>query len=262
MENRFVTVEIDRDSDDNIIEKRKLISMKWLSNKINQLLFPGIQRYVENTVSPLRSKITELEKSNKELEKSNKEYAQEIEYLKNKVNNLESLSNKVESLSNKVESLMSVHNSKQTQLDTKYKDAIKSFTDLYSSFTQVVSKFGKAGKLQTLENLVKYLYNPSLYNKSDVQLEFNDNESQKVFDKIYDFNQSSKPSLISYLDSIGKKWEDCITYPKTKKFSHQTMEPLNGLDIDEGETIYVVFVGFRFPNSNAESHLPCVIKCN
>lgn len=178
--------------------------------------------------------------------------------LKSKLNDIEK---ELKKLDDNLQKCISVYNTQKAGSSAKYKDAIDILYQLNYSFLQNVSAFGKEKKIDILQMLIKYLYKPDDNVKRNIlRLSNNFNKVDIILNKIDGFNESFKPDLLNYLSGFNKKWEDCVIYPNDNVYNPQTMAPLNDIEIENGEPIYIVSLGYDFPNSNSKKVLPTVVR--
>ncbi len=90
-----------------------------------------------------------------------------------------------------------------------------------------------------------------------------DNTKSKIrtlLSDIDDFNGKYRNSIVQYLFDIGSDWDKCVIYPSSKIFDSDTMNALNGMPINNGDTISVVSLGLDFPNSDIHKPRPTVCR--
>lgn len=224
-------------------------SMNITPKLVNMNFF---EKFIMRLFTPLREEIKEslkaLELKNKELEKLVSDLSQKLSLLSDKVNQN----------GEKTEALLADYNTKKASMDSKYKAAIDALYKLNIKFSQNVRRFGEANKLNIIQMLVHYLYNPTNDEQDTIMAAAcGDERTLSILKDIDDFNTSLKPDLIKYLDTIEKKWQDCVLFPNEYIYKPSTMQPYND-EIEEGSPIYVVSLGYKFPNSNSEEQQPMV----
>lgn len=244
----------------NIIEKSSVdgsLIKKWISMNI-------IKKYLLEAMSPT---IKSIQESNEELERQNKELSNQISDLSKSVSSLvgqmSTLSEQVRQNSRSTSILVAEYNTKKASASSKYKNAIDELFKLKMRFEQNIGYYGRAKKLDLLQMLVNYLYEPQEALKNAIISHSEDDaKTSQILDEIDKFNSEYKKDLISYLSSIESTWDDCVIFPKEFFYNSKTMSSFNDNDIEEGAPIYVVSLGCQFPNSNSESTLPLVFKQN
>lgn len=221
-------------SDDDVLNiTPKLASMNFFKKFISKLLTPLKEE--------LKQSLEALEKRNALLEEQ-----------------VLNMSNDLSIISKKMETLLADNNTKKASLDSKYKKAIDVFCELGKEIIDNVPRFGRAGKLNVIQMLVQYLYNPTDDLLDNIKSEATDGDKAiSILKDIANFNNTLKPDLIHYLSSIEKKWEDCVLFPDECTYNPSTMQYFNN-EIEEGTPIYVVSLGYDFPKSNLEKRLPKV----
>lgn len=246
--NRYIYVFEESTNDDGIIRiTPNLTDMKFL------------EKLVLRSITP---KIDEMKATNKRdletLQQENLRLQKDISNLLEKVNDLSIQLSKNDEKTNK---LLERYNTEKASIDSKYKEAIGFLYRLNIKFEGSVGIFGRAKKLDTLQMLVNYLYNPDNSIRERIQqVSMDDEKAISILSEIDKFNNECKSDLLEYLTSINCKWDDCVHYPKETDYNPQTMACFNDIDIEVGTPIYVVSLGFNFPNSNSEKQLPKVFK--
>lgn len=192
-------------------------------------------------LNEVKSSLEELELRNEELEKQ-----------------VSDLSKKVSNLSETTKALSVSFNTKQAGLYSNYKKAINAFSDLNGKLGKNVRTFNEANKLSILQMLVNYLYDPTNeLQKSIMDAACGNERILSMLKDIDDFNTNLKPDLIKYLETIEKKWNDCVSFPVEDIYNPSTMQPYAD-EMEKGAPIYVVSLGYKFPKSNAEEQQPMV----
>lgn len=235
-------IEIVEISDNEECGTKKWMSMKFFENLVYKIFTPIINAQIDS-----------FEKSMQTLRTENEYIKRQLDVLTEKYKNF---SEQVQKDSQNITTLLADYNTRKASSDTKYKDAINALYKLNRLFIQNVSTFGKANNLELLEKLVNYLYNPN-YELRETILSQKDAKSASILLDIDDFNNNLKSDIVSYLNDRGVKWEDCVQFPGSKNFDSQIMIPFND-EIEEGFPVYIVSLGFAFPNSNSEKQLPNV----
>ena len=229
----------------------KTVSMNRIKEFIVKLISEQLVEKLEENNAALMKSVEKLEENNAALMKS-------VEALKE---DNAKLKLQVSQISKKSEPLFKEYNEKKTSQDNTYRKAINAFYELNSKIDGCVSKFGRDGMLNVIQMLVRYLYNPTDDLLNDIKSEAKDKnkneEITSILNNIADFNENLKPDLIRYLSSIGKKWEDCVLFPDKYTYNPSTMQYYNN-EIENGTPIYVVSLGYDFPNSNLKKCLPKV----
>ena len=249
-ERYFCMMEMSSD-DDKTKKEDFFLNMKQFKKLISQLLRPLTDRFKD-----------ELEKNNKLLKEENESLRKQLSEMSGKLSEmsgkLSEMSGKLLSISDKVDALCEEENRKKARLNTKYKDAIDAFCALDEKIIANVPSFGRAGKLNVIQMLVQYLYNPTDDLLDNIKSEATDGDKAiSILKDIANFNNTLKHDLIHYLSSIEKKWEDCVLFPDECTYNPSTMQYFNN-EIEEGTPIYVVSLGYDFPKSNFGKRLPKV----
>lgn len=125
------------------------------------------------------------------------------------------------------------------------RSVIKSLKDMSSQNSNLEEKVDKLSK--------------ALLDLSE-RVDRNGKKTDILLADIDNFNANYKPDLIGYLSNFNTKWEDCVLFPNEFIFNPSTMIPFNDLEIEEGTPVYVVSLGYNFPNSNSEKQLPMVFR--
>lgn len=223
----------------------KLASMNFLEKLILRIFTPlrkEIEQSVNKSLSDINLKNSQLEEKVNELSKA-----------------LLELSKKVDRNGKKTDTLLADYNTKKASSESKYKAAIDILYKLNLKFSQNVPTFGRANKLEIIQMLVNYLYNPmDAIRETITSTAADDEKTLSILAGIDNFNANYKPDLIDYLSEINIKWEDCVLFPNEFTFNPSAMIPFNDLEIEEGTPVYVVSLGYKFPNSNSEKQLPMV----
>ena len=246
---QYIYVLEESPNDDSITPKWK--NMKFLDNLILRVFTPV-----------LKDALNKMNESNSrafdDLRLENAQLRDEIKKLSKGLNEL---SERFSKNDEKTNILFAEFNTKKASADSKYKNAIDYLYRLNRTFEDSVGAFGRAKKLEILEMLVQYLYNPEKAIQERIQLASMDDErSLSILAEIGKFNDEYRPDLGEYLASINAKWNDCVQYPIETNYNPRTMACYNDLEIEIGTPIYVVSLGFNFPNSNSEKQLPKVFK--
>ena len=239
------------DKDGLICSNKKKMEMNWLEEKLGKIILRILTPKLEEIVSD----IDEMKKANAKLQDNIKKLQSELSQLKTE----------------KIVPLLETHNAKIASLDNKYREAIKKMSDLYLEFEQCIPIFGRPKCLETLQMLVEYLYNPTKELRTLILSNSNETENdsreikrmndriKKMHSEIENFNDTERKYLEEYLSSIESNWENCVFYPKENLYNSRTMFAFDGSKIEEGTPVYIVSIGYKFPNSNAEPKLPLVI---
>lgn len=244
----------------NIIEKSPVdggLEQKWIPMNI-------LEKYFLKAISPT---ITSIQKSNEELRNQNDEMAKQISDLSRNMKPLEEeikkLSKQVEQISESTSILVAEYNTKKASSISKYKNAIDELFKLKMRFEQNVGYYGRADKLDLLQMLVHYLYEPQEALKDSIISQSGDDaKTLQILEEIEKFNSELKKDLITYLEGIESTWDNCVIFPKEFVYNSETMASFSDNDIEEGTPIFVVSLGYKFPNSNSESTLPLVFTRN
>ncbi len=228
--------------------------IKNITNKLIDMTI--LDKFIMRICSPIKENLEQsLNKSMNELKAT---FATSMETMR-KEN--EALKQKVAALSNNLNIVLADYNTKKASLSSKYKHAIDFLYALNVKFENSVSTFGRAKQLEVLQSLVKYLYLPTknLRPESPIDSEIG-SKVNSLLVEIDKFNREYRTDLEEYLTSIKSKWDDCVIYPKEDTFNPLTMNAFNGSAYPNGTPVYVVELGYNFPNSNAEKCLPVVFK--
>ena len=239
---------IEVSSNEDLLDyKDKNMKFDFVKNVIIKALTP----IIEDIKKELRESIDELKEEKKRL----------VEEVNNLSGSVSQLSDKLNQNKEKVDVLFADYNTRNASSDSKYRAAIDEIYRLNSKFINSVPKFGREGKLEKLQLLVEYLFDPTEDLRTHISdIIQNDDKSINILNEIDVFNDKSKLDLIKYLSKLGKKWEDCILFPKEFKYNPQTMCLYNDIELKKDAPIYVVSLGNKFPNSNSEDQLPIVLS--
>lgn len=264
MDNKFFFhVAEERYDNEGVTIKTSWRDMKFVKKIILRIFSKDIeearvqQSNVVEQVDELRSFINDLAQQNERLH-------QQISTLSADISSIKSLLTENSNITSK---LLAEYNAKKANVDTKYKEAIDSLYRLNKIFLKNVPHLGRAKELDKLQMLVNYLYNPTeALRDAILSCSQNDTTSSKIIasiiDEIDSFNKSLKQDFLKYLENENLQWDKCIIFPDSTYFSPETMIPYNDSDIENDTPIYVVSLGFDFPNSNSEKVLPTVFKIN
>ena len=235
-----------------ISEDEESITKRWKSMKF-------LVKFVLKIFTPMIEQMeTSFNQSIQDLRSENEQIQDQLKKLSERHR---ILSEQVQKDSQKTATLLADYNTKKASSDAKYKTAIDALYSLNLKFSQNVSTFGKANKLELLEMLVNYLYSPNdSLREAILSLSQDNDKSSSILCDIDNFNKCYREDLVNYLSEINTKWEDCVQFPINKKFNSQIMIPFNDVDIEEGAPVYIVTLGYAFPNSNSERQLPNVFK--
>lgn len=247
---RVCEVEHDKDG---VKPKKSWKNMNWLE----KIVLGFFDKRIEDNkvIKELRSSVNDLTEKNKELTKKNKELTANVSAISSRQNQMDDVLNK----------LLVGFNTDKANAKKKYTKAIDELSNINELFKHNIREFSRARELNILHKLINYLYEPSdtLRNEiNSLESSRNTERIKDIFDKIDKFNTSFKQGMLDYLNNEGRKWEDCVIFPYSCYFSSDTMSPYNATDINEGNPIYVVSLGFNFPNSNYGKVLPEVIDMN
>lgn len=222
----------------------KLANMNFLKKIVQRIFREEIERSVSKSLNDMSSQNSNLEEKVNKLSKA-----------------LLDLSERVDRNGKKTDILLADYNTKKASLDSKYKAAIDILYKLNLKFSQNVPTFGRANNLEILQMLVHYLYNPvDAMRETITSRAHDDKKTLSILADIDNFNANYKPDLIGYLSKFNTKWEDCVLFPNDFIFNPSTMIPFNDLEIEERTPVYVVSLGYNFPNSNSEKLLPMVFR--
>lgn len=210
----------------------------------------------------ITSKIDEMKEANKrDLEALKQENLRLQNGISSLLKTVNELSLQLSKNNEKTNKLLERYNMEKASIDSKYKEAIDFLYRLNIKFEGNVGLFGRAKKLDTLQMLVYYLYKPDNSIRERIQqVSMGDEKTMTILSEIDKFNSECKSDLLEHLTSINCKWDDCVHYPKGTDYDPKTMACFNDIDIEVGTPIYVVSLGFDFPNSNSEKQLPKVFK--
>lgn len=237
--------------------------MKFLKKIILRIFSKDIEKVrvqqsnVVDQINELRSFINDLAQQNEKLHQQISTLSSDLSAIKSHLTENTNITSK----------LLAEYNTKKASVDTKYKEAIDCLYRLNKIFLKNVPHLGRAKDLDKLQMLVNYLYNPTEALR-DAILNCTQNETASskiivsIMDEIDSFNKSLKQDLLKYLENENLEWDKCIIFPISTLFSSETMLPYNDSDIDNDTPIYIVSLGFDFPNSNSEKVLPTVFKIN
>ncbi len=173
---------------------------------------------------------------------------------KDKLTELTDIITQINSL---ISPLVSDYNKKNAQAYISYKSAIDFLYKLNFKFEQSIPYFDRENKLDSLQSLVQHLSDSAnkIIKVSSSPLK---ERIDMLYNDIEEFNKSYKPGLLSYLDSMEKSWNECVQLPATYYYDPGIMKYIGNEPLP-GTPIYVVSLGFQFPNSNGEEKLPSVM---
>lgn len=239
---------MEESSEDGLIRRTpKQADMSYIKKLIQPILKPlqdKIKQLAEESLNDLRSENETLKKEVDRLSKElSKEQDENREYRK------------------KTDLLMDDRNRQKASSVSKYKGAINSLCQLNRKINYNVTLFAsRENKLNIIQMLVNYLYKPTKSLRDTITSTAAEHREEilSILKDIEDFNEKNRQYLLDYLDEIHERWEDCVLFPNEIKFNHSTMTPYKD-EIEDGTPIYVVSLGFKFPNSNLDETLPQVI---
>lgn len=242
-------------SNEDFVESKNVnMSMGWFEKQIKNFLLPDLkarEKRLTDTLEDLKKTICNL--------------THRVNALSN---DLSQLSNELEKNKGKVDIVFSDYNTRNASSDSKYRLAIDDICRLNEKIRYRTSMFRRGGYLENLQLLVKYLYEPSVELQTEIlEITPDDDKSKNISDEtknilkeIDAFNVKFKPDLINFLSKLGFKWEDCVLFPEEFKYDSKKMCSYNEMEIEEEAQIYVVSLGYEFPNSNLGKQLPVVFK--
>ncbi len=157
--------------------------------------------------------------------------------------------------------LLNEYNSKKAGLNSKYKTAIDVLYSLRTKFIQNVATFGRSSRLELLQMLVNYLYEPSdALKDAIISSSHEDKKTASILSEIENFNDKYRNNVISYLTEKGKVWSQCVIFPNDSVYHPNLMSVYNDADLEEGTPVFIVALGYSFPDSNSEEVSPIVFK--
>ncbi len=197
----------------------------------------------------LKAKITELTDRLDDQKASITKLETSLDGLKTTLTQCDS---RIDANTTKINGIIEVNNAEKTARFAKYNDAVKCIKTINSKLKEAIIKFKKADNIEALEKLAYYLAFPS----EDLQIDIlRSTESiplaAEIVKEINAFNLIHKPALIAYLESEGKKWEECVYFPSTKEYDSDSMEASTP-DLANGNQVYVFTVGLSFPHDEEE----------
>ena len=217
--------------------------MDWLKGMSNFFFAPlkkelndGFQRKYDALESKYKAQNDKLAKDNETLNSKVNALTKEIATLRDTIADC----------NKRIQPILDSHNRENTRALNLYEEAKKTIKKLFVAFGQQFPRLASKGKIQELEDLVRYFCTPTTDNKAHIVVS-NTEEVRELLSQIEDFNKVVKPGFIDFLSSCGKKWEDCVKFPISNKFNPLTMESRNDLDIDIDSPIYVVNFGYDMP---------------
>lgn len=219
--------------------------MKYIEKIISRVLKDTIEQNLKEKLQSLSQTLEQQERVIKKLE-----------------GNISSLENQLTSSKDRINALSNSFNSQKANADTNYKRGIDKLGELNSKFIQYVPIFGRNGHLQLLQELVTLLHTPTetiLEELSGYAKKNKDNVIQSIMDEIVKFNKEYRLGIEKYLSEVAnKKWEECVIFPQGTTYDSKTMGSYNE-DLTDGVQVYIVSLGFNFPNSNVSKQLPLAI---
>lgn len=226
-------------------------------NFFKKLFLNWCAKEIVKTKTDLEKEITDLRNNNNELSGKIDAVIKQIGELSQK---LDTVSTQLEKTKTATKQIRAEYNTQKASIDSMYKGAIDCLYDLRNQFENNVSKFGKDNRLDVLQMLVHYLYDPkdSLKDAIYSRIENNNDKALDILGKIVNFNDTYREKLIAYLADKGFSWEQCVLFPEKYVYDPTVMAAFNDLEIIENSPIYVVALGYQFPGSNSENHRPVV----
>lgn len=233
------------------VDEGKITTLTPQNLDMNCLIKILQERMKKDILKDVLSPINHLEQSIKELTQRVNEHSKTIASIKEST-----------------DILITEHNKRQGHSHKKSTDAINKLYEINDLFKNYLSDFGNAHKLNILQLLVEYLYQPSddIYRKIIDESQRSERKIadivEKILNEIDEFNNSLRTHLITDQQSQGIKWSDCVYFPERKLYDPCKMEVSNGADIAKGNPVYVVSIGLDFRNSNSEKQKTRVFPRN
>lgn len=238
-------------------EEGSTIIKKCVDMKFFEKLIQGI---LQNQFDELKLSLMELTSTLKDEMSAKAKLESEIEDLKSQLLDLQ---NVVNSTKEKIAPLVTAYNSQKANSFSKSKEAIDELYTINRLFKQHFSHYGRSKKLEELQALANFLYNPTDDLEQTLLSKSNDEKTFSILSQIKRFNETLKPGLLNHLASENIGWDDCVSFPETNIYNPDEMEPCNdAVEIESGEPVYIVSLGLHFPNSNSEKQKPSVYKIN
>lgn len=236
-------------------EEGSTIIKKCVDMKVFKKIIRGL---LQNQFDEMNSSLQELTRTLKDEQSAKARIEAEIAGLKSQILDLQ---NVVNSTKEKIAPLVAAYNSQKANSFSKSKEAIDELYTINRLFKQQFSHYGRSKKLEVLQALVQFLYNPSDELEQAILSKSNDEKTISILSQIKRFNESLKPGLLSHLASENIGWDDCVSFPESNIYNSEEMESCtDAIEIAPGEPVYIVSLGLHFPNSNSEKQKPSVYK--
>lgn len=116
------------------------------------------------------------------------------------------------------------------------------------------------GILHNDERIIGYFFNRKDGKDDNEEVGMMCNKTKEMLSKIDEFNKTAKKDLVKYLFNIGMSWEECVHYPEENKYNPKTMSSYTGEEMEKGTPVYIVSIGYEFPNTNAGRNRPIVYE--
>lgn len=233
------------DSNSGIItDIQQKIPMGYIEQKIREWLMPEIKR-INDTIESQSRRIQELERSNKQLNDLLKEEKEKNEKIKAK---LDQLSNNV--------------SSEELRLKRYYSQGVTEFQKLNRKISDYIMKFDEVGCLSILEMITEYFYIHSQELKDLILAEFEKTKTtlpvMNLLEEIDNFDNTYRPNIDRFLGLINSSLEKCLIFPKERYFLARDMESVTGRNIKDGNPVYIIGLGYHFPDIDIPSQKPSV----
>lgn len=233
------------DSNSGIItDIQQKIPMGYIEKKIREWILPEIEK-INETIESQSRKIQELEHSNKQLNDLLKEEKEKNEKIKNK---LDQLSSNV--------------NSEELRLKRNYSQGVTEFQKLNRKMTDYIRKFDEVGCSSLLEMITEYFYIHSQELKDIILAEFEKTKTtlpvMNLLEEIDNFDKTYRPNIDRFLGLINSSLEKCLIFPKERYFLARDMESVTGRNLKDGSPVYIIGLGYDFPEIDVPSQKPSV----
>lgn len=258
--NKYIKISDVQTSQDGIISRiDKLWPMKILENWIKSIFN-----------CEMKSFTTEIQNQINDDKKECNSVKNNIETILDKISNLEiqhksmlkeisDLKTQQATLEKTTSVLQREYNTQKARVDAGYRNAISAFCTINRKFKQEFPWFGKNAMLDVLEMLVHYLVKPTVEFKETILQKSNNHQKvSSIIEAIEQFNRTHRDNLEAYLKRDGSSICNQIIFPESRKYDKNVMQVFNDENIEEGSPIYIISLGYSFPNSNTNAEKPLV----
>ncbi len=268
---RIPVYEITSDEDGITHPIKRYKKMTWFEKFLRKVFSPSFEQLTKD-LEQIKKDVEQLS----EIKQKQDTLSEILNQIPKIYNNLNGLSEEIKGINpilatvQTIERLVSAYvkeeNRKNAAKLNNYKEAINSLANINE---QLKSPYIIAAKQsEIIDLLAHYLCDNSQELKYQVDSfiknsTIDDNTKSKIsilLGDIDDFNGKYRNSIVQYLLDIGSNWAKCVIYPSSKIFDSDTMNALNGMPINNGDTISVVSLGLDFPNSDIHKPRPTVCR--